>query len=126
MSDSKSVLHAPQSKGWANALILLLLEHHHLLSTILAKTICFYWIPSHVGIKGNDFAEQAAKDTINDDASSVPCTDRRRHIHVSTVIPSKWQSLWDEALNSKLHAIHSSLGPWPGSRRNAHMKSFLP
>ncbi len=49
-----------------------------------AKIIRFYWIPSHVGIKvGKGLADQAAKDYINDGASSVPVpyTDRRRHIN---------------------------------------------
>ncbi len=40
-SDSKSALQALQSKDWANPLILQLLEQHHFLSTVLAKTIHF-------------------------------------------------------------------------------------
>ncbi len=81
-----------QPIGWINLLILQLLEHHHLLSTGLAKTIRFYWIPSHVGIKDNDLMAQAAKDAINDYTSSVPVpyTDRRRRIN--TFIRSKWQT----------------------------------
>ncbi len=51
------------------------------------------WIPSHVGIKGNDLADQAAKDATNDDPSSlpVPYTDRRRQIN--SFVRSKWQTL---------------------------------
>ena len=81
-SDSKSALQALQSKGWTNPLILQLLEQHHFLSTVLAKTINFCWIPSYVGIKGSDLVDQAAKDAPNDHPSSlpVPYTDRRRHI----------------------------------------------
>ncbi len=50
-------------------LILQLIEQHHVLSTVLGKSTHFCWIPSHVGIKGNDLADQAAKDATNDDPS---------------------------------------------------------
>ena len=123
--DSKSALQVLQSKDWANPLILQLLEQHHLLSTVLAKTIHFYWIPSHVGIKGNDLADQAAKDATSDDHSSlpVPYIDQRRHIN--SFVQSKWQSLWNVALNNKLHAIQPDLGHWPGSRHNARREEVV-
>ena len=70
-SDSKSALQAPQSKDWTNPLILQLLEQHHFLSTVLAKTIHLCWIPGHVGIKGNELADRAVKDATNDDPSSL-------------------------------------------------------
>ncbi len=95
------------------------------MSTVLAKTIHFCWIPSHVGIKGNDLADQAAKDATNDDPSSlpVPYTDRRRHIN--SFVRSKWQTLWDVAVNSKLQAIQPSMGCWPGSRRKARREEVV-
>ncbi len=49
--DSKSSLHALQSTDRTDPLILQLLEHYNLLSIDLAKTIRFYFVPSHVGIR---------------------------------------------------------------------------
>ncbi len=77
LSDSKSALQTLWSKGWTNPLILQLLEQHHFLSTLLAKTIHFCWIPSHVGIKGNDLPTKLPKMLpmmilTNDDPSSLP------------------------------------------------------
>ncbi len=105
-------------KDWTNHLILQLLGQHNFLSTVLSKTIHFCWIPSHVGTKGNDVADQAAKDATGDDPSAlpVPYTDLKRHIN--SFVRSKWQTLWDVAINNKLHAIQPALGRWPGSRRN--------
>ncbi len=91
----------------------------------MSKTIHLCWIPRHVGIKGNDLADQAAKDVTNDDPSylPVPYTDRRRHIN--SFVRSKWQTLWDVAVNAKLHAIQPSLGRWPGGRRNARREEVV-
>ncbi len=96
------------------------IEQHYFLSTVLANTIHFYWIPNHIGIKGNDLADQAAKDAINDDPSSlpvhaVPYSDQRRH--KNSYVRSKWQSLWDAALNNKLHAFQPFLGHWHNARK---------
>ncbi len=40
-------------------------------------------------------------------------------------VRSKWQTLWDAAVNNKLHAIQPSLGRWPGSRRNARREEVV-
>ncbi len=40
-------------------------------------------------------------------------------------VRSKWQTLWDAAVNNKLHAIQPSLGRWPGSRRTARREEVV-
>ncbi len=63
------------------------------------------------------------------DIGSVLCGEGRQREYYSLCINlgfyilsgfvrSKWQTLWDVAVNNKLHAIQPSLGLWPGSRRN--------
>ncbi len=71
-------------------------------------------------------ADQAAKDPTNDDDPSslpVPYTDQRRHIN--SFVRSKWQNLWDVAVNNKLHAIQPSVGRWPGSRHCMTLLVFV-
>jgi kelch-like protein 2/3 len=36
------------------------------------KSIVFIWVPSHMGIKGNDMADQAAKEAFKHEVSKVP------------------------------------------------------
>ena len=58
-SDSKSVLQALQSKNSSTPLITRLLNKMNTLSK--NNSIILTWIPSHIGIQGNDRADRAAK-----------------------------------------------------------------
>ena len=81
------------------------------------KRILFYWIPSHVGIIGNEKADTAAKAGLSKRVTNVPIPygDFKKHINI--LLKRKWQSQWDEAANNKLHEIHPQLGLWPGGSR---------
>ena len=60
-SDSMSCLQAISGKDWKNPLVQKVLERLHNLQKELSKSVIFCWIPSHVGIKGNEAADTAAK-----------------------------------------------------------------
>ncbi|GBM77937.1 hypothetical protein AVEN_31251-1 [Araneus ventricosus] len=65
--------------------------HDHL--TCKGFSILFCWIPSHVGISGNELADNLAKSaTINLD-SPVPVNDVKKYIKY--ILHSKWQAQWD-------------------------------
>ena len=76
-----------------NSLVVNLLYKLHLLS-IAHKTIFFCWIPSHIGIRGNEAADVAAKESLdfNITPSQVPYTDLKPHIN--SFIANKWQERW--------------------------------
>ena len=76
-----------------NPLILQLLQKLHHLSCA-HKTIHLCWIPTHIGIRGNEAADMAAKESLDQDitASQVPYTDLKSHIN--HFISSKWQERW--------------------------------
>ena len=59
-----------------NPLILKLLDELHHLSGA-QKTIHSCWIPSHIGIHGNEAADMASKESLSQDIiiSQVPYTD---------------------------------------------------
>jgi len=70
-SDSLSSLQATDSRKTENALVLKILkEYTHL--TNGGKSVPFCWNPSHVGIKGNESADTAAKAGLDE-----PITDMK-------------------------------------------------
>ena len=106
-TDSLSVLLSLQNQKQENPLIIKLLEKINIISS--TKNIIFVWIPSHVGIKGNDRADTAAKKALNlsPENYKIPHTDFRPQIkaHIQRV----WQLRWNQYKNSKLYSIKPKL-----------------
>ena len=75
-SDSKSSLQALQNLWSNHPLVCRVLNLHSLLCR-LNKNIVFCWLPSHVGIRGNEAADRAAKEalTLPVTVTSVPASD---------------------------------------------------
>ena len=123
-SDSLSVLLSLHNMKLDNPLILKLLEKLHHLSCA-QKTIYLCWIPSHIGIRGNEAADLAAKESLNLDitTSKVPYTDLK--CHINHFISNKWQERWTSCANNKLFKIKSTLGVWPPGFRNSRKEEVV-
>ena len=69
------------------------------------KTIVFCWIPSHIGIHGNEKANMAAREALalNITNSLVPYTDLKPSIN--SFILGKWQERWLSCPENKLLKI---------------------
>ena len=103
-SDSLSALLSLHNMKLDNPLILKLLEKLHHLSCA-HKTIYLCWIPSHIGIRGNEAADMAAKESLYLDitATQVPYTDLK--CHINSFISNKWQERWSSCPENKLFKI---------------------
>ena len=123
-SDSLSVLLSLHNKKMDNPLILQLLQKLHHLSCA-HKTIHLCWIPSHISIRGNEAADMAAKESLNQDitASQVPYTDLKSHI--KHFISSKWQERWSSCRDNKLFQIKPTLGEWPPGFRRSRQEEVV-
>ena len=116
-SDSKSILQALQSKDSSTPLITRLLDKMNTLSK--NNSIILTWIPSHIGLQGNERADRAAKKALQTCISNtkIPYTDLKPLIN--KFILKKWQKSWDDQTQNKLHHIQDTIGEWPsGYRRN--------
>ena len=116
-SDSKSALQAIWGRDWMHPLVLKVLEYFHWLVQNQEKRILFYWIPSHVGIRGNKKADAAAKASLSRRVTNIPIPYGDFKKHIIVFLKHKWQSQWDEAVNNKPHEIHPRLGVRPGGFR---------
>ncbi len=83
-------------------------------SSLISKgsDIIFCWLPSHVGIAGNERADSAAKAALSLPIShfNIPYTDFKPCIN--TFIFTNWQNTWNAALSNKLHGVKPTLGEW--------------
>ena len=61
--DSLSCLQAIEQQHIDHPLVLDVLEKY---SALINKTVLFCWVPSHVGIRGNELADAAAKAELNE------------------------------------------------------------
>jgi ribonuclease HI len=123
-SDSLSVLQSINNRNMENPFIQNILQRIHKLS--FEKSIIFCWIPSHVGINGNEDADAAAKKSLSLPKSKIklPYTDFRPSVH--RCISSKWQSTWNNASFNKLRDIKPALGEWnQGNRSNRREEVVL-
>ena len=114
-SDSLSVLQSLHNRHIENLLLLDVLLKHNELAEL--NRIVFCWLPSPVGIKGNEKADIAAKSalTLNISNLKIPFTDFKPSIN--TFVHNKWQMSWNAAVFNKLHSIKPSLGEWQPNYR---------
>ena len=90
------------------------------------KSVQFCWIPSHVGITGNERADAAARR-----AASVPCTRRlpipARDLYpaIRSYVLSQWQRSWDTLAGNKLRELKPNLEPWQSSSRRSRREEVI-
>ena len=97
-----------KSSACSNQLVRQILEKYNNLSQ--NKTTIFCWISGHVGIRGNENADIAAKDSLKLTLSNmkIPSSDFKPIIR--NVIKTKWQTIWDNVTENKLQRIKPTLG----------------
>ena len=124
-TDSMSCLQSIKGQDWKHPLVQRILERLDTLQKELNKTVIFCWIPSHIGITGNEAADSAAKEGLDLRVTDMqlPYTDFKYYIiqHVK----SKWQAQWNTAVGNKLHAIQPVLGKWKGSSRTSRREETV-
>ena len=72
------------------------------------KEVVFKWVPGHVGIRGNEAADRAAKEALEKELNRGPdALYRPETLDCQICIQQVWQKEWDEAIivSSKLHGI---------------------
>ena len=116
-SDSHSCLQALGNLKFESPDICSALVQLHNISET-GKEVILCWIPSHVGIRGNDKADTAAKAALHLPITDykVPFSDYK--MYINRYIFNRWQDAWNNAVLNKLHDVKPILGEWPPAYRN--------
>ncbi|XP_044766214.1 uncharacterized protein LOC123322337 [Coccinella septempunctata] len=108
-TDSLSSIQSISNIYSNNPLIQKIQERCHIVKTNKNISTTIIWIPSHVGIEGNEVADQSAKLALSSD---LPITNFQLHSDLKATIKLKslrdWQTKWNSS-NNKLHAIQPEI-----------------
>ena len=90
--------------------------------------VVFCWLPSHIGIRGNEEADKAAKEALSLDVLpfKVPFNDFKPLIN--DIIQDVWLRSWNDPANqyNKLFSIRPKTSEWlPGSRSSRREQIVL-
>ena len=125
-SDSHSAIEAIQNYCPKNPLVQEIKYFFHKLYEE-GKNIEICWIPAHVGVRGNEEADKAAKEAISKNRSQikVPVSDFLPTI--KQFIFKKWQRIWNEEQeDNKLKQIKPNVECWKSSHQgNRHIEVIL-
>ena len=108
-SDSQSAIEALNAYVTKNHIInLIKTNFHHLQRSNKSVILC--WVPSHVGIHGNEKADAMAKQAVTRPRcrESIPPTDYMQALNHSA--KENWQRKWEETQNNKLREIKDNIG----------------
>jgi len=81
----------------------ILKDHSQLINS--GKSITFCWIPSHVGIIGNENADTAAKAGLDVAISNVRFPVSDLLTCVNQLCAKEWQHLWSQCISNKLYCV---------------------
>lgn len=109
--DSRSALLLLQSFPAVHPLVLATQEWLFRLS-VQKKVVQFYWVPSHVGVRGNEQVDGLARDatTARSASLSIPASDY--YPAFFAFLMSRWQTMWSSVSSNKLHTIKSPVSAW--------------
>ena len=122
-SDSLSVLKSLDHTSSKNPQIHKLLEKHHDLAE--CNEILYCWIPSHIGIAGNENVDQKAKYSLNLHPTNFPLPYSNFKPFTNRHIINKWHMLWSNSSGNKLFEIKPVIGQSEPVVRNVRREEVV-
>ena len=112
LSDSLSALLDICNLNLKNQKIKNIIHRYNQLSDT-GKSIHFCWIPGHMGICGNEKADELAKVGLELEPTDIPIPHSDYKTAINKFILLRWQDRWSRQGENKLFQIQNSIGLWP-------------
>ena len=109
-SGSLSVLGAVGRASSGSPRIRRLLEECHELLTYGEVVLC--WIPSHVGIQGNEMMDKQAETSLSLEPTSFKIPFSNSKPSINKYILEEWQTSWNNSIGNKLLDIKPTIGEY--------------
>ena len=120
-SDSLSVLKAINHTSSKNPQIQKLLEKCH--ERLAYKEIVLCWIPSHIGIQGNEMVDKQAKTSLLIEPTSFKISSSNFKPSINKYILEEWQTSWNNSIGNKLLDIKPTIGEYQTLERRSSFSS---
>ena len=94
---------------------------------LIKQNIIFEWVPAHTNIRGNDMADKAAKESLdNSRIVKLPMAYNEYKSIVKTMILKQWQEHWTQYGRCRLKSFKPILGDWKSAyRKNRREEKIL-
>ena len=89
------------------------------------KDIIFCWVLSHIGIRGNERADTAAKSALGLPHAKVAVPYNEFKHCINQYILFAWQDDWNGAVVNKLHSVKPIPGDWQSSYRRCRKDEVI-
>ena len=122
-TDSLSVLKAMNHTSSKNPQIQKLLEKCHEL--LANKEIVLCWIPSHIGIQGNEMVDKQAKTSLSLEPTSFKIPFSNFKPSINKYILEEWQTSWNNSIGNKLREIKPTIGEHQSVVRNLRKEEVV-
>ena len=122
LSDFLSVLKSLEHTSSKNPQIQNLLEKQHEIS--ISNRIIYCWIPSHIGIPGNENADLKAKESLNLHTTNFPIQFSNFKPFINRYMLNYWQTSWNNSAGNKLY-IKPNIGSSQSVVRNIQLEAVV-
>lgn len=120
-TDSLSVLTALHPRNASQPLVGDII-HNITRATKKGHDIKFCWVPSHVGISGNEKADECAAKAQHKEIKRVKIPYKDCMKLVQRELKVNWQSAWNNEENNKLHLVRPTIEEWKSC---SHQERFM-
>ena len=117
------VLKAMNHTSSKNPQIQKLLEKCHEL--LAYKEIALCWIPSHIGIQGNEMVDKQAKTSLSLEPTSFKIPFSNFKPSINKYILDQWQTSWNNSIGNKLLDIKPTIGEYQSVVRNIRREEVV-